>query len=515
MITLLLLGFVAFVLVTHLTISFVEWFRSPLRSVPGPPLASVTNLWYFQRLKQGSFEKVNLALHEKYGPVVRYGPNRYSINDPEVSKTVYGHGTQFIKSSWYTTWQPSEDVWNLFSDRSITRHSRNRRFYSNAYSMTSLVHYEPYLDECGALFSQRLSEFIKAGAPVDFGHWFQCFAFDAVAMMTYGKRLGFLDSGEDIGKVIQNLDENLVYSSLAGIYPFIHRKVLPLSDKLASILGAAKLTYVLKFTNDRISEMRALPASIIKPKHDANGAPIGESFLSKFLAKHYEEPEQFTNYHLLIGCASNMVAGSDTTGISLSAILYLLLKNPGTLKQLREEIADFSGRGELSEAPTFKQSQQMPYLQAVLKESLRVHPAVALPLERVVPPSGATINGRFFPEGTIVAINCWVHHRNKDIFGEDADQFRPERWLIDDGAKLSVMNRNWIPFGLGSRTCLGKNVSILEMSKLIPRIIRDFDFKLEGDAALPGGAWKTRNAWFLKPRNFHVRVERRKATESS
>lgn len=65
-------------------------------------------------------------------------------------------------------------------------------------------------------------------------------------------------------------------------------------------------------------------------------------------------------------------------------------------------------------------------------------------------------------------------------------------------------------FGLGSRTCLGKNISILEISKLIPRIVRDFDFKLEGAAATPSGSWKTFNAFFVKPVNFYVKVQPRK-----
>ncbi|GJC78215.1 cytochrome P450 monooxygenase mpaDE [Colletotrichum liriopes] len=247
------LAIAAFALLAQLAITFLRWLRSPLRSVPGPLLARFTDLWYFHRLKQGTFERVNLELHEQYGnydqnvlsnpilindsilllgPIVRYGPNRYSINDAESSKTIYGHGTQFQKSDWYSAWQPNEDMWNSFADRDIKHHAYNRRFYSNVYSMTSLVHYEPYVDECGALFSQRLMEFSKAGTAIDFGHWFQCFAFDAIAMMTYGKRLGFLDQGEDIKNVIDTINNGLIYSSLAGIFPWFHKYAMPLLRKL-------------------------------------------------------------------------------------------------------------------------------------------------------------------------------------------------------------------------------------------------------------------------------------------
>ncbi|KAF5521032.1 Pisatin demethylase [Colletotrichum aenigma] len=506
----LLLAVTAFALFFYVAAALFNWVRSPLRSIPGPMLTRFTDFWYFIRIKQGNFEKVNISLHEKYGPIVRYGPNRYSINDAEASKTIYGHGTQFPKSFWYSSFQPNDTWWNIFSEQSIKRHAHNRRFFAHAFSMTSLVNYEPYLDECGEIFSQRMLEFSKAGAPVDIGHWFQCFAFDAVAYITYGKRLGFLDRGDDIGKVIENLDASLVYSSLAGIFPSFHRYIAPLLSAMGPLFRTDRIMYVMNFTQSRITEERAAPKSVAESKTHVEGAGVGETFLRKYLVKHSEDPDAFTNYHILIGCATNMFAGSDTTGISLSGILYHILRNPDCVTKLRAEIDGFSSRGELSDNPTFKQGQDMPYLQAVIKEALRMHPAVGLPLERVVPEGGATIADRFFPEGSVVGINSWVQHHNKSIFGQDADEFRPERWLIDDEDKLSLMNRNWMPFGLGSRTCLGKNVSILEMTKLIPRIIRDFDFKLDGDAEAPGGSWTTANAWFVKPRGFCVRVEPRK-----
>ncbi|KAF6828543.1 cytochrome p450 pisatin [Colletotrichum musicola] len=509
--TQLLLAVGALSLFLHLAVSLARWLRSPLRSVPGPALAHFSDAWYFWTLKKGRFEEVNKSLHDKYGPVVRYGPNRYSIDDAEASKTIYGHGTQFPKSDWYSAFQPAPDLWNIFAERSIKHHSHNRRFYSNAYSMTSLVCYEPYLDECGDIFAQRLLEFSKAGTAVDFGHWFQCFAFDAVAYVTYGRRLGFLDAGDDVAGVIGSLDSTLVYSSHMGIYPTIHRYIIPWLKGIASRFGSNANLYVLNFTQKRIAEERSLPKSVAEPKTGADAPAVGETFLSKYLAKHSDDPENFTNYHILSGCALNMFAGSDTTGVSLSAVLYYLLKTPTSLEALQKEVADFASRGELLLNPTFKQAQQMPYLQAVIKEALRMHPAVGLPLERVVPEGGAIIAGRFFPEGSVVGVNSWVQHRNKTLFGEDADLFRPERWLTADEERLSVMNRNWMPFGLGSRTCLGKNVSILELSKLIPRIIRDFDFKLEGNAASPSGSWRTENAWFVKPRDFFVRVKPRNA----
>lgn len=97
-----------------------------------------------------------------------------------------------------------------------------------------------------------------------------------------------------------------------------------------------------------------------------------------------------------------MTAGSDTTAITLSAILYHLLKNPTALQKLLDEIDDCYRQGKVLDVISFKESQEMPYLQAVIKEGLRVHPATGLPLERVVPPGGATMCDYFFPEGVSV-----------------------------------------------------------------------------------------------------------------
>ncbi|KAF5019801.1 hypothetical protein F66182_8170 [Fusarium sp. NRRL 66182] len=365
--------------------------------------------------------------------------------------------------------------------------------------MSSLIHYEPFVDECSDLFTQRLDEMSSSSLPVDMRHWFQCYAFDVIGLITYAKRLGFLDHGEDVGGVIGALENHLGYATMAGIFPKLHPYLFGIKNYLAGAKGAGR-AYVLKFTMDRIREVQTNP----KPVETDESSVSMEDFLTKFMAKHTTSPSTFTTYHILAGCSANMIAGSDTTAISLSAILYYLLKNPWCLDKLRLEINDLTARGELSKSPTFGESQQMPYLQAVIKEALRLHPATGLPLERVVPEGGATICGKFFPEGTIVGINSWVAHRNTQVFGHDADAFNPDRWLVEDKDRISAMNRYWMPFGLGSRTCIGRHVSMLEISKLIPRIVRDYDFSL--DATLQSKEWKTNDYFFVKPLDFNLHI---------
>ena len=140
---------------------------------------------------------------------------------------------------------------------------------------------------------------------------------------------------------------------------------------------------------------------------------------------------------------------------------------------------------------TWSESQGLPYLDACVKESFRLHPAPGLPIERVVPAQGAEIAGNFVPGGTIVGCNAWVIHRRPEVFGEDVEVFRPERWLVDEGKdkadeekRIKEMGATLLHFGMGARTCIGKNISLLEVYKLVPTVLRRFEVMFPSTAPL-------------------------------
>ena len=152
----------------------IQSLTSPLRSIPGPFLTRLSRLWYFQRVANGRFEHDNIALHRQYGKVVRIAPNMFSIDDPSVVKSVYGIGSKFPKSDWYEGWKhPSPDRWTLFPDQDMKRHAETRKRFQGLYSMSSLVSYEGYVDECTKIFSEKLRGVAKTGEVIDMGHWFQ------------------------------------------------------------------------------------------------------------------------------------------------------------------------------------------------------------------------------------------------------------------------------------------------------------------------------------------------------
>lgn len=380
---------------------------------------------------------------------------------------------------------------NLFSDRNMKNHADNRRKVANFYSMTTLLKMEPSVDSCIEIVLQRFDEFSSSKRSINMHHWLQCYAFDVIGLITFSTRFGFLDKGEDIDGIMKSIHIFLHYSALGGIYNEWHKYLFG----LFAMVGFKGIQNIFAFSLDRIKGDN---------DRDKGEGGLNDDFLSKVLALHRAAPDRFSMDDVISTCTSNVGAGSDTTGSSLSSILYYLVRNPLTLRRLQAEIEGETQRGTVSSPITFQEAQAMPYLQAVIKESLRLHPATGLPLARVVPAAGAVIAGTWFPGGTVVGVNTWVAHANTSVFGDDARIFRPERWLEDDET-TSMLNKLWIPFGVGSRTCIGKNISLLEISKLIPELIRRYDFELIG---MDGGL-ETQNVWFVKPTNFFCKIMKR------
>lgn len=444
----LLLGgaFAAFAL-TYVSSTIIAALFSPLRSIPGPFWTKFTRLWYFKRVYQGNFEHDNIELHRRYGRIVRIAPNMYSIDAPDIVNTIYGISSKMPKSDWYDGWKhPSPDRFTLFPDRDIKRHAETRRRFQGLYSMSSLLSYENYVNECTDILQQRLSEFAKHSSIIDMTHWLQCYAFDVIGNITYSKRFGFLDRGDDVDGIIKALRGSMVYSTLIGIFPSLHKYVYELMNKL-NVGGAVGRTFLMKFVGERIQQRKNERGQYAE-KSVSLDEDAPQDFLEKLMIQNEDNPQKVTSYHIFMMGLSNIIAGADTTAISLSAVLYYLIQYPNTMQKLRNEVEDCISNGSFDgNHLTFKQSQEMPYLQAVIKEALRLHAATGLPLWRVVTEGGLELDGHFFPPGSVLGLNTWVAHYNEDVFGPDAKQFRPERWLETDNNEdnIKAMNMYYLP----------------------------------------------------------------------
>ena len=244
------------------------------------------------------------------------------------------------------------------------------------------------------------------------------------------------------------------------------------------------LVFTLKAINER--------ASIKRDGELINADTEGRDMLSRWAYVKSSDPLKMSTRDIIVHLSTNVFAGSDTTAIALRAVIYFLCKNPQCMKALVDQIDHAEKEGQLSSPISYKEATTaLPYLNAVLKESMRLHPSVGLLMERHVPRGGIEIDGHYLKEGTIVGINPWVTNHNEDVF-PDPDAFRPERWLEASNARLKEMDNLWeLNFGAGARKCIGRNISWIEMQKVIPELLRQFKIEL----ANPYGEWHVVNHW--------------------
>jgi len=188
-----------------------------------------------------------------------------------------------------------------------------------------------------------------------------------------------------------------------------------------------------------------------------------------------QHPEVVTDRAILGIAVALSTAGSDTTAITLSMLLYYLMTTSSAYKRLQQEVDSlFSGNVASATSFTYNDAQQLPYLDSCIKETFRMHPGSSNFQERIVPAEGATICGEFVCSGTIVGCSAVVVNRNKRVFGPNADVWYPERWLEGSTEDRSRMAARLFHFGAGSSQCLGKNIALVEVYKVIPVLLRNF-----------------------------------------
>lgn len=226
-------------------------------------------------------------------------------------------------------------------------------------------------------------------------------------MQYLSKRLGFMEARKDVGNMISTIGGLLEASQITGLFPTL----VTIQLIVAYLAGKGGSSEVADFTWGRIREAKQeLLQGSPDQEEEGRHVVVARDFCSKLLAMTESDKTKKTgsldpDLLVLGACTSNVFAGSDTTSITLTATLFNIITRPG-----------------------------------------------------------ATICGTWFPAGTNVGINSWVAHRNLDVWGPDADEFRPERWLESSEEQLRRIHAMFMPFGLGSRTCLGKNISLLEIS---------------------------------------------------
>ena len=154
----------------------------------------------------------------------------------------------------------------------------------------------------------------------------------------------------------------------------------------------------------------------------------------------------------------------------MGCILRFLVTNPDALTKAHEEVVKADKANLLSTPIQFEETRQhLPYFMGCIKEGLRLQPPGTNLYARIAPKGGKVVDEQFIPGGTEITSYAYCVQRDQTLYGEDAEQFRPERWLESEKRTFELEAAQFT-FGMGPRVCLGKDVAVMEMYKLLPEV---------------------------------------------
>ncbi|RYP09901.1 hypothetical protein DL764_001035 [Monosporascus ibericus] len=423
----------------------------PLSAFPGPFWGSVTRLWLtYHNVKEDECEVVQ-ALHRKHGPVVRITPTMLSVSNATKIPVIYHRFAD--KSKHYITgsFGKTESIFNVEDHRV---HARYRKIAAAPYSFSNIKRMEPLVDENISRWLAKLDErFAATGERFDFAPWAIYVAYDVVSEVGFGAPFGFVEQGRDVDGLIRGLHDGLVpFGIMARLYPFtnwikktwVGEKYLVASPEHDSGIG------VLMRFRDRLIAQRYKDI-------EAGTAGGRIDFLQTFIEARDEDGKPLDLEYIKAEILLILLAGSDTTATAFQALMQNVLSDDAVYEKMMAEIDAATREKKLS---------AMPQYEEVLEHSPNIFP-------RLVSKGGLDLYGRFAPEGSEVTCNAWVVQRDPGMYGLDAEEFRPERWL-DDPEKAREYQKYSLTFGYGARGCLGKDLAQMELFKTPLQFFRAF-----------------------------------------
>ncbi|KAK8045350.1 flavonoid 3'-5'-hydroxylase [Apiospora rasikravindrae] len=477
-------------------------FFHPLAKFPGPFWAGVTRLWLtYHNVKTDEVEVVQ-ALHKKHGPVVRITPSLLIVADATKLPDIYSRHAN--KSKHYITGSFGETE-SMFNMQDSKTHSYFRKIAAGPYSFSNIKRMEPLIDANIAKWIGKLDGlFAQTGKTCDFANWAVYMAYDIISEVGFGAPFGFIDQETDVGGLIQGFHDGLVpFGIMARLYPFTNwvkstflGKYLVASPEQDSGIGT-----LMRFRDKLIAKRYA---------DIENGKTDGRiDLLQTFIEARDDNGEPLDLEYIRAEILLVLMAGADTTGTAFQALMREILSNQDVYKKLTAELDAATSQGKLSAIPQYDEvMQHCPYYIAVVKESMRLHPSAPNIFPRLAPKGGLELFGQFVPEGMEVTCNPYIVHRDPRIYGEDAEDFRPERWL-EDPERAKEYNKYNMAFGYGARVCLGREIANMELFKAPLQFFRTFKPTVvsKGDYIYKGVSLTTRT-WMSSSRSGRAWLDR-------
>jgi len=388
-------------------------------------------------------------LHDRYGNVVRIAPDVLSFNTAQAWKDICGiaaHKRQVPKDFKFYEFDGPDTPRNIVITLDDDDHARHRRLLAHAFSTQALKEQEPLITRYFNLLMKRLSERAEGGSEkVDLVLWYSSATHDILGDLAFDEPFGALDS-ESRQQDIQTAFEGLKWIGrvliTASMFPLV-KSTLDMAMRFIPALGEARRKQT-KITEDKVSKR-------------FNSATDRKDFMYFVTRNNANEP--LSHGEIVANMEVLTIGGTETSATLLSGATWLLLKNPETLRKLTEEI---HGTFTSEEEVTISTCQRLPYLRAVVEESLRWYPPGPGLMPRRT--DGETvIDGWVVPSNTAVGVHQWsAHHSSKNF--RDAEKFVPERWL-DDPRYVDDKKEAMQAFSTGPRNCIGKKYCSLALSR--------------------------------------------------
>ncbi|KAJ9294970.1 hypothetical protein DTO271G3_6532 [Paecilomyces variotii] len=443
------------------SIAVYRLFFHRLRGFPGPWGAKLSRFYAVNLASKGMQYHLQLQkLHKEYGDFVRTGPREISINRPSAAQAIHGPKSPCLKSTLYS--HVSDDVTenSVHQMRDPEIHRRRRRAWDRGFSVKAMAMYAPRVKSKVDLFISQLRT--RAGQPVDITEWTMFLTFDVMGVVGLGKDFQQLQEGKE-HSAIKGLHDQMATLGLLGHVPWF----LCLLSSIPGLTGNY-MTF-MDYCHDHVKEKAAIwektdsqdPADIISWllkafKDNDPSAPPGEQALQE-------------DGRVII------VAGSDTTGATLANILYYLTVNPSVYERLQQQLDNLFPNA--SDSFTYEQVRNIPYVEAIINETLRLKPAVPSGQPRVTPPDGLLIDDVWIPGDVNVIVPQYIVQRDNRNF-VDGDRFIPERWLAGNKGEMILHEEAYFPFQIGQYGCPGKPLAYMTLRFAIVSVALNFDLSL-------------------------------------
>ncbi|KAI0124017.1 pisatin demethylase [Xylariales sp. AK1849] len=443
--------------------SVLSWWR--LRHIPGPSLASFSYLWLANVATSGKQYWLYRNLPQRYGPLIRVGPNELSTDDPDVIRKINGARNGYQRDPWYKAarFDPYHD--NVFTILGADKHDRFKAKIAGAYSGRETPGAEVIVDDqIRALLDLLKREYVNKRRLADLAEVTSYFTIDVITRAAFGTEFGCLKTDSDVHGFLDSVKSTWAGIAVALDVPWI-RNVL-FSDLYLKLFGPRPTDKA------GLGKLMGIAEEVVT-KRFAKDAKAEIDMLGSFITHGLDRQECATEALFMI------IAGFENTASVIRTTLLYLMSSPRVYQKFKVEVRKAVRDGLVSSPITVDEAKKIPYLQAVIYEGIRMRPPAPGLYPKAVPPQGDVIHGHFIPGGTGIGMNTGALVRSKALFGLDADVFRPERFIEADTATCLEMERNVeLVFGYGRWMCAGKVVAFMELNKIYFELFRRFDFQL-------------------------------------